>query len=73
MKKDSFALIAQNVEEAVLYYEDMTVPDGNNSMWLGLFMSRHFQKLINQTDPDLEEVKLFAKALEKNGDIHGIY
>jgi hypothetical protein len=62
--------LLKEADESIVYYQNFA-GNGSPSMWLGLYMSQQWRKLLDEPHPDLEELQLFAKALEGNGDNHG--
>ncbi|HEX8550617.1 MAG TPA: hypothetical protein VF681_03575 [Abditibacteriaceae bacterium] len=62
--------IIKQANESIVYYQQFA-DNGDSSMWLGLYMSQQWRKLLDERHPDLNELKLFAKALENNGNFHG--
>jgi hypothetical protein len=57
-------------DQSIAYYKQVA-EDGDSSMRLGLYMSVQWRKLLDEPQPDLTELQLFARALEGNGDFHG--
>ena len=73
------AKLIKQADEIIAYYQGIidyqqstnNIDNSISSMWLGLYMSKQWRRLLDEPRPDLEELKLFLKALERNGDWHG--